>query len=80
MKRQSRHDDNKDDMRRRSAAAQKAHECLRDVDFPTSRDALVEKARVNDPDNPDVVAVLEHIPDREYESLEDVEEALASAL
>lgn len=47
---------------------------LRGVDFPKTKNELIEHARGSDAEqSQDVVGTLERIPDREYRSMSDVE-------
>jgi hypothetical protein len=53
-------------------------EALKGIDFPKSKPELVEYARprAKEQNNPDVVEVLQSLPDREYGSMADVEQGV----
>ena len=67
------------DQNKAHASPAQVAQALGGVDFPKKKQEIVNYARKHNEDgNPDVVKVLERIPDREYGSMADVEKGVGN--
>lgn len=69
-----------DASRNNKASPTEIAQALQGIDYPKSKDEIVEYARSHQQqDNPVVMSVLEHLPDREYGSMADLEKGVGQA-